>query len=81
MSEKNTDTKPKVRNVTVDAEFIRKAIVMRQRQKTYFSTRNPALIPGCKEAESNFDKMLTQILKDLEDIVSRVEEALQDNLL
>jgi hypothetical protein len=78
---KEENKKTKVRNVTVDAEFIRKAIVMRNRQKTFFSSRNPALIPLCKDAEAAFDKMLAEIVRDLESVVRQVEDALQSELL
>lgn len=73
--------KAKIRKVTVSVEFIRKAIIMRNRQKIFFETKNPAYIRPAKTAEAIFDAELSLIVKELRDMASKVESALQEGLI
>lgn len=77
----STPAKTKVRTVTVPVEFVRMAVIMRQRQRKYFAERSPSLIEPAKQAEAEFDKLLAQISKDLQAAQTLVEEAIQEPLL
>ena len=70
--------KPK-KTVTVDVEFIRMAIVMRQRQRKFFS--NKSWLAQCKTAERIFDKELAEISKGLEALQTHSDNPTQDGLL
>lgn len=74
------DQKQKTKTVTVDVEFIRKAIVMRQRQRKFFSG-NKSWLAQCKTAERIFDKELAEISKGLEALQVPSDNASQDGLL
>ena len=72
--------KPKNKTVTVDVEFIRMAIVMRQRQRKFFSG-NKSWLAQCKTAERIFDKELAEISKALEALQTHSDNPTQEGLL
>jgi len=74
------DQKQKTKTVTVDVEFIRKAIVMRQRQRKFFSG-DRSWLQLSKNAEKEFDHLLAEISKGLEALQVPSDNASQDGLL
>lgn len=71
----------KNKTVTVPVEFVRLAIIMRQRQRRFFSRRDPADIPPAKKSEAEFDKMLAEISKGLQAMKVELDNPSQDALL
>lgn len=72
--------KHKNKTVTVDVEFIRMAIVMRQRQRKFFSGER-SWLQASKNAEAKFDQLLAEISKGLEALQTHSDNPTQEGLL
>ncbi len=70
----------KVRTVTVDVEFIRKAVVMRQRQRKFFAG-DRTWLAAARNAEKDFDQVLAEICKGLDGLKKRSGDGVQRGLL
>ena len=73
--------KPQTKFVTVPVEFIRLAVVMRQRQRKFFASRHPADLPPAKKSEVDFDAVLSVLCKELESLNIETDNPTQGGLL